>query len=165
MIELDERLSEQVQVFTDRIYVPATDSTMMPLPAEPAALQGWDPTLVIVDELHVVTEAVWDAMSLAHGMRAESLVRAIRPPTDRVEHGRANPDDRLFRLVEHAAPDGCALEDVDAWRAANPALGDFLHMDALETNVRTTPEASFRRYRLGQWVGAADSWLPWGAWD
>src|SRR5699024_2740685 len=29
----------------------------------------------------------------------------------------------------------------------------------------TTPEASFRRYRLGQWVGAADSWLPWGAWD
>src|SRR5690606_41954540 len=39
MIELDERLAEQVQVFTDRIYVPATDSTMMPLPAEPAALQ------------------------------------------------------------------------------------------------------------------------------
>ena len=63
MIELDERLAEQVQVFTDRLYVPATDSTMMPLPAEPAALQGWDPTLVIVDELHVVTEAVWDAMS------------------------------------------------------------------------------------------------------
>src|SRR5699024_2144893 len=59
----------------------------------------------------------------------------------------------------------CALDDVDAWRTANPALGDFLHMDALETTVRTTPEASFRRYRLGQWVGAADSWLPWGAWD
>ena len=173
MIELDERLAEQVQVFTDRIYVPATDSTMMPLPAEPAALQGWDPTLVIVDELHVVTDAVWDAMSLASGKRPESLVLAISTPSDRldsvmwrlVEHGRQNPEDRLFRLVEYAAPDGCALDDMDAWRQANPALGDFLHADALETNVRTTPEASFRRYRLGQWVGAADSWLPWGAWD
>src|SRR5690606_41293885 len=47
MIELDERLAEQVQVFTDRIYLPATDSTMMPPPAEPAALQGWAPTQVI----------------------------------------------------------------------------------------------------------------------
>ena len=173
MIELDSRLAEQVQVFTDRLYVPATDSTMMPLPAEPAALQGWDPTLVIVDELHVVTEAVWDAMSLASGKRPESLTLAISTPSDRldsvmwrlVEYGRQNQDDKTFKLTEYAAPDGCALDDVDAWKQANPALGDFLHMDALETNVKTTPEASFRRYRLGQWVGAADSWLPWGAWD
>lgn len=173
MIELDERLSEQVQVFTDRIYVPSTDSTMMPLPAEPAALQGWDPTLVIVDELHVVTDDVWEAMSLASGKRLESLTLAISTPSDRldsvmwrlVEYGRQSPDDKSFRLVEYGAPDGCALDDRDAWSAANPALGDFLHADALETNVRTTPEASFRRYRLGQWVGAADSWLPWGAWD
>ena len=173
MIELDERLSEQVQVFTDRLYVPATDSTMMPLPAEPSALQGWDPTLVIVDELHVVTEPVWDAMSLASGKRAQSLTLAISTPSDRldsvmwrlVEYGRQHPEDRMFRLVEYAAPDGCAVDDRDAWAEANPALGDFLHADALETNVKTTPEASFRRYRLGQWVGAADSWLPWGAWD
>ena len=23
----------------------------------------------------------------------------------------------------------------------------------------------WRRYRLGQWVGASNAWLPWGAWD
>lgn len=173
MVELDDRLSEQVQVFTDRLYVPATDSTLMPLPAEPAALQGWDPTLVIVDELHVVSEPVWDAMTLAAGKRPESLTLAISTPSDRldsvmwklVEYGRENPNDKLFRLVEYAAPDGCALDDRAAWKQANPALGDFLHEDALVTNLRTTAEAAFRRYRLGQWVGAADSWLPWGAWD
>src|SRR5699024_1229567 len=112
-------------------------------------------------------------MSLASAKRPEPLVLGLSTPSDRlgsvlwrrVEHGRAEHDDRLFRLVEHAAPDGCALDDVDAWRTANPALGVFLHMDAMETNVRTTPEACFRRYRLGQWVGASDSWLPWGAWD
>lgn len=173
MIELDPRLSEQVQVYKDSIYVPRTDSTLAPLPAEPAALQGWDPTLVIVDELHVVTEPVWDAMALAAGKRPESLTLAISTPADRtdsvmwrlVEYGRLNPEDRSFRLVEYAAPDGCALDDREAWKQANPALGDFLHTDAVEATLKTTREAAFRRYRLGQWTGSADAWLPWGVWD
>jgi phage terminase large subunit-like protein len=53
MIALEPRLAEQVQVFQNRIYVPHTDSTLTVLPAEPGALQGWNPSLVIVDELHV----------------------------------------------------------------------------------------------------------------
>lgn len=173
MVELDPRLREQVQVFTDRIYVPRTDSMLMPLPAEPAALQGWDPSLVIVDELHVVTEPVWDAMALAAGKRLESLTLAISTPADRldsimwrlVEYGRQNPADRSFVLVEYAAPDGCELDDRAAWKQANPALGDFLHEDAVEATLKTTREAAFRRYRLGQWTGTADSWLGWGMWD
>lgn len=173
MIELDDRLREQVQIFTDRLYVPRTDSMMMPLPAEPSALQGWDPSLVIVDELHVVTEPVWDAMALAAGKRAESLTLAISTPADRldsimwrlVEYGRQNPDDRSFVLVEYAAPDGCALDDRAAWKQANPALGDFLHEDAVEATLKTTREAAFRRYRLGQWTGTADAWLGWGMWE
>lgn len=173
MVELDERLREQVQVFTDRIYVPRTDSMLMPLPAEPAALQGWDPSLVIVDELHVVTEPVWDAMALAAGKRPESLTLAISTPADKldsvmwrlVEYGRSHADDRSFVLVEYAAPDGCALDDRAAWKQANPALGDFLHEDAVEATLKTTREAAFRRYRLGQWTGTADSWLGWGMWE
>ena len=173
MVELEPRLREQVQVFTDRLYVPRTDSMLMPLPAEPAALQGWDPSLVVVDELHVVTEPVWDAMALAAGKRAESLTLAISTPADRldsimwrlVEYGRQNPDDRSFVLVEYAAPDGCALDDRAAWKQANPALGDFLHADAVEATLKTTREAAFRRYRLGQWTGTADAWLGWGMWD
>ncbi len=172
MIELEPRLAEQVQVFADRIYVPHTDSTLSPLPAEPAALQGWDPTLVVVDELHVVTEAVWDAMALASGKRESSLTLAISTPADTaesvmhhlVQYGREHPDDKSFRLVEYAAPSGSALDDEDAWKIANPALDDFLHRDALRAKLRTTRDAPFRRYRLGQWVGQVDSWLPFGAW-
>lgn len=173
MIELDERLRERVQVFQDRIYVPHTDSAMMPLPAEPGALQGFDPSLVIVDELHVVTEPVWDAMALAAGKRAESLTLAISTPADRtdsimwrlVEYGRKHPEDKSFRLVEYAAPEGCDLDDREAWKAANPALGDFLHEDAIAATLKTTREPAFRRYRLGQWTGRADTWLPWGLWE
>lgn len=173
MVELDPRLSEQVQIFSDRLYVPRTDSVMMPLPAEPGALQGYDPTLMLVDELHVVNRAVWEAVSLASGKRAESLTLAISTPADSVdsvmwslvEYGRENPADKSFRLVEYAADDGCALDDEDQWKKANPALGDFLHTDAVAATMRTTSEAAFRRYRLGQWAGRKDQWMPWGEWE
>jgi phage terminase large subunit-like protein len=173
MISLDERLAEQVQVFQDRLYVPRTDSVMMPLPAEPGALQGYDPTLMIVDELHVVNRAVWEAVSLASGKREESLTLAISTPADSVdsvmwslvEYGRQNPDDKSFRLIEYAADDGCDLYDRAQWQQANPALGDFLYADAIESTIRTSSEAAVRRYRLGQWAGRKDQWIPWGKWE
>lgn len=173
MIELSPVLAEQVNIYQDRIHVPRTDSELRPLPAEPAALQGYNPSLMIVDELHVVNDVVWEAVSLASGKRAESLTLAISTPADStdsimwrlVEYGRKNPDDKSFALVEYAAPDGCEIDDVEAIKTANPALGDFLHLDAVLATLKTTREASFRRYRLGQWVGQAQSWLPWGQWE
>ena len=173
MIELEPRLAEQVQIFQDRIYLPATDSVLAPLPAEAAALQGFDPTFVVVDELHVVTEATWDAMALAAGKREQSLTLAISTPAADtestmwrlVQYGREHPDDKSFVLVEYAAPDGCEMDDETAWKVGNPALGDFLHIDAIRATLKTTREPSFRRYRLGQWVGQVDRWLPWGAWE
>lgn len=172
MIALNDELSAQVQVFQDRIYAPHTDSILAPLPAEPDALQGFDPTFCIVDELHVVNEPTYDAMNLASGKRAQSLVLAISTAAgdkDGVmyrltEHGRM-ADDPAFYFVEFAAPDGCALDDEGAWGDANPALGDFLSIDALRATLRTTREDVFRRYRLNQWVGTVGSWLPWGLWD
>jgi phage terminase large subunit-like protein len=58
MVELEPRLAEQTQVFQARLYVPHTDSTLVVLPAEPGALQGWNPSLAIVDELHVINRQV-----------------------------------------------------------------------------------------------------------
>jgi phage terminase large subunit-like protein len=76
MVELEPRLAEVTQTHVSRLYVPATDSTLVVLPAEPGALQGWNPSLAIVDELHVVTRQVWDAVSLAAGKRDRSLTLA-----------------------------------------------------------------------------------------
>lgn len=49
-------------------------------------------------------------------------------------YGREHPDDKSFPLVEYAAPAGCDLADEAAWKTANPALGDFLHLDALRAS-------------------------------
>ncbi len=172
MIELNPELADRAHIYADRIVVPQNDATMIALPADPAALHGWDPSLLIVDELHVVTEAVWEAVTSMSGKRPESLTLAISTPSTSpdcimwrlVEHGRDATDPSFF-LREFAAPDGCATDDRQAWRVANPALGDFLAVDGMESARRTLREPVFRQLRLGQWVSGSEAWLPFGAWD
>nr|WP_225911129.1 terminase large subunit [Dermacoccus sp. Tok2021] len=172
MIELSPELAERAQVFSDKIVVPHNDATMIALPADPGALHGWDPSLLIVDELHVVSEAVWEAVTSVQGKRPESLTLAISTPSTSpdcvmwrlIEHGRRG-DDPAFFLREFQAPDGCATDDEAAWAAANPALDDFLSRDGLASARRTLREPVFRQLRLGQWVSGSESWLPFGTWD
>lgn len=176
MIELNPELEARSHRFADgRITVPDTDGLLLPLPADPGALHGHDPSLLIVDELHVVTEATWEAVSSVTGKRPESLTLAISTPASSpdsimwslVEHGRAG-DDAAFTFTEYAAPEGCAVDDREAWRIANPALScdrPFLSEDGLLAAMRTIREPVFRQLRLGQWVTGSEAWLPFGAWD
>ena len=113
MIELNPELADRCHVYADRLVVPENDATLLPLPAEPGALHGHDPSLLIVDELHVVTEAVWEAVTSMAGKRSESLTLAISTPSTTpdcimwslVEHGREGTDP-AFYFREFAAPEG-----------------------------------------------------------
>lgn len=169
MIQLSPELSERCQIFRDRITVPARDSMMIALSAEPDSLHGWDPTLLVVDELHVVTPDVWEAATTASGKRPESLTFAISTPANTkqsvmwplVKHGREENDPSFF-LKEFAAPDDCDIDDEKAWMIANPAMADkkpFLAKDAMLAVMKTSREASFRRLRLGQWIYDMSKWI------
>lgn len=175
MVQLNPELDERVQIFQDRLYLPHGDATMTPLPADYDALQGLDPTLMLIDELHVVTEKVWEAVTSAAGKRPDSLALAISTPASSpdtvmwrlVEHGRSGEDPQFY-FKEFAAPDGCAVDDREAWKIANPALAceqPFLAVDALEAVLKTIREPVFRQLRLGQWVTGVEGWMPWGMWD
>jgi phage terminase large subunit-like protein len=174
MVELDDDLAARVQVYADRLVEPRTDSVFMALPADPGSLQGWDPSLAIVDELHVVTDDTYEAIEARAGKRDRSLLLAISTPPRQgqddsvmrrlVDHGREGGDPSFF-FAEFAAPAGCAVDDEAAWAIANPALDDFLHRDALRATLPPKMrESAYRRYRLGQWVGVEAAWLPDGAW-
>jgi phage terminase large subunit-like protein len=173
MVELEPALYARVQIYADHLGEPHTDSTLFALPADPGALQGWDPSMAIVDELHVVTDDTFEAMAARAGKREESLLLAISTPPRigddgvmrrLVDHGRAGQDPSFY-FREFAAPAGCALDDEAAWAEGNPALDDFLHRDALRATLPPKMrENAFRRYRLGQWVSLDGAWLPDGAW-
>jgi phage terminase large subunit-like protein len=174
MVELEPALYDRVQIFRDHLLEPQTDSTFFALPADPGALQGWDPSMAIVDELHVVTEDTFEAMAARAGKREHSLLLAISTPPRigddgvmrrLVDHGREGRDPSFY-FREFAAPEGCAVDDEGAWEGANPALDDFLHRDALRATLPPKMrENAFRRYRLGQWVALDGAWLPDGAWE
>ena len=158
MVELDKHLSARVQVFADHLLEPRTDSVFMALPADPGSLQGWDPSMALVDELHVVTDDTFEAISARAGKRDRSLLLAISTPPKvgddgvmrrLVDHGREGTDPSFY-FTEFAAPAGCALDDEASWAVANPALDDFLHRDALRATLPPKMrENAFRRYRLG----------------
>ena len=171
MVELSPELAERCHILKDRLRVPHNDGVFMSLPAEPAALHGWDPSLLVVDELHVVTEETWEAVTSVPGKRERSLTLAISTPAASrdsvmwriVESHRADPDP-MFYVREYAAPVSCEIDDETAWHEANPALGDFLYVDGMRAVLGKMRPESFRRLRLGQWVDDAGAWIAHSDW-
>ncbi len=148
------------------------------LSADAALQQGLNPSFVIFDEVHVQpTEDLWNAMTLGSGTRRAPLIVGLT--TAGVDEAslayrlyayglavRAGAvDDPTFFFRWWEPPAGLDYRDPAAWRAANPALGDFLKLDDFEAAVRTTTESPFRRFRLNQWVPAEHLWLPAGLWE
>ncbi|MEJ7634310.1 terminase large subunit [Aeromicrobium sp.] len=167
MVELSPELSARCKILKDRIEVPGTNGILMPLPAEEAALQGWDPSLCLVDELHVVTRPVFESMVLASGKREQSLVLALSTPADSEESvmwdlvnlARTSPDPSFY-FREWTSDPKHPVDCLHCWKSSNPALGDFLSRDAMRSSLRITRESAFRRLRLGQWLDVVeDSWL------
>lgn len=72
--------------------------------------------------------------------------------------------DQATGVFEWSAPDGCELDDVDAWALANPALGYTLTLDALRSFMLTDPPAVFRTENLCQRVDALDAALDLESW-
>ncbi|GAB2934144.1 hypothetical protein GCM10027047_33200 [Rhodococcus aerolatus] len=173
MIEASPELLARTKVFQDRIQVPFNNGVLMPLPADPASLQGWDYSLCVVDELHVVSREIYESMILASGKRPQSLCLAISTPAasedsvmwDLVSDARSNPrDDFYFRewTSDKTHPVDCA----HCWEVANPALDDFLSRTAMRSVLKISHESSFRRLKLGQWLDTVeDQWISPSLWD
>ena len=110
-------------MFATALYVPHTDSTLVVLPAEPGALQGWNPALAIVDELHVVTRAGLgrgrpcgrQAGPVSRRWRSPHPARPARASCGISSSTAAAATTSRTCYVEYAAPEGCEVDDEDAW--------------------------------------------------
>jgi len=177
MVELHPELEARVQVYADRLVVPARGASFQVLPAVPKLLEGLDYTLAILDEFGRMDREVYEVMVGASGKQPASTVVGIgTPPPDPAEsvlttireYVADHPDDTSVVWREHSAA-GFTDHPVECrhcWALANPSLGDFLAEDGLIACLppKMRP-ASFRRARLCQLVDELQgAWLPDGAW-
>lgn len=77
----------------------------------------------------------------------------------------AETDDQLG-LFEWSAPEGCSIDDVEAWAQANPALGheNGISVSAVRSASLTDPAPTFRTEVLCQRVDALDAAVDLDAW-
>jgi phage terminase large subunit-like protein len=113
---------------------------------------GLAPSFWIADEVaQWRNRELWDNLATGMGKRASALGITISTQA-------------------HAAPDDCALDDREAWAAANPALGAFLNddqfADAAARALRSPSfEPSFRLLQLNQRIAAEGRFIEQADWD
>lgn len=178
MVQLSEELSSRCYVYADKLVLPLTDSTYQVMPASAAAAEGLDYVACLCDEAGVINRDVFEVAQLAQGKRANSVLVAVGTPGPNLEdqvlldlraYAAEHPDDKTLVWREYSA---AGFEDHPAdcehcWKLANPALGDFLHEDALHALLPPkTRESTYRRARLCQLATDTEgAFLPAEVWD
>jgi phage terminase large subunit-like protein len=166
--DLTDRTIVRAGNMNPSLLIPVNNGVIMPVSTRnEGSMQGGAVSLAIADELAHLDPVDWQSLVGAGLKRTGSKVIGISTP------GR--PESALhvlrkavlsrkelpgFHWTEFAAPDGCALDDLDAWKLANPSYGITLNEDALKSAVATVAPFLFRQYHLGQWQEVSEeSWL------
>lgn len=182
--ELDAKQGGILKVYRDAIEYPPLGSVYRVLSSDAPLKEGLNPSRVIFDELHVQPDdELWNVLNQGSDTRLQALVVAISTFGARFDsQGRdslgyreylrckrimsGEEDDPTFGCRIYETPDPtCDHRDPANWQAANPALGDFLLLEQMESTCRKMPEADWRTKRMNVWVTSSTPWLPGGAWD
>jgi len=150
------------------------------LSAEGKTAHGLSPILAILDEVGQIvgpTDKFVEAITSAQGAYSNPLLIAIstQAPTANdllstwIDSQRNAPDPRTVCHV-YEAPDDCALDDREAWAAANPAMGVFRSIGDIEKQCRQAMEMpanepAFRNLVLNQRVEAESPFIPRSVWE
>lgn len=135
--------------------------------------RGLSVDLLILDELreHRKWDA-WSALSKTTTARPNPLIVGISNAGDdesvvlnSLRSTAISETDETLGLFEWSAPDGCDLDDVEAWAQANPALGyGAVTLASIRSAMMTDPAPVFRTETLCQRVDALDAALDLECW-
>lgn len=178
-------IRRRVQFYRDSLFVPSTQSTYRPLGADADTMDGLNPQMAIVDELHAHKSAdLWNVLETASGARRQPLQSAwttagfdqtgicyaLRGYCEQVLDPAAEVlDDTLFAFVA-SIDEGDDWTSPAAWAKANPNLGVSVKLDDIQRQAAKAGrvlslQASFRTKRLNEWVASASSWIDLREWD
>jgi len=182
MVRLNSELADLVRIVDSRkeLYGLPMGVQYKAIAAEGKTAHGLSPVLAILDEIGQVSgprSPFVDAITTSQGAHENPLLIAISTQA-------AAPDD-LFsiwlddasesgdpRIVAHVytAPMDAQLDDPDAWKAANPALGIFrstsdVEQQAVEAKRMPSAEATFRNVVLNQRVALTSPFMSRSVWE
>lgn len=181
MIELSPKLSKLVRIQPSgkRLVGLSKNVSYRALAKDGATSQGLSPILVILDEAGQVvgpTDPFVSALTTAQGAYKNPLFITIstQAPTDAdmlsvwIDAQKNAPDPRVVCHV-YAAPQDCALNDRQAWAAANPAMGKFRSIDDIDKQCRSATEMpanepAFRNLILNQRVEMQSPFVSASVW-
>jgi len=185
MIRNDPELEARVEIIDSqkRIVHRASGSFYRAISAEAYSKHGFNPSVVIYDELHAAqNRELWDVLSSGQGARSQPLMMAITTAGyDRhsilwelyahakkvQEHPALDP---TFLPILFEAPIDADWTDERVWKKANPALGDFRSLEEMRVAAARAKEIPaqenvFRRLYLNQWTEQASRWIGMPSWD
>lgn len=162
-----------------------TDSEYVVVAADAGGNLGSNPYAVLFDEiLTQPNRDLWDAFTTGQGTREQFLMLAAttagNDPTSfcftehefslRVaEDPEADPSRFVFIRV---VPEDVDWRDEANWWIGNPALGDFLHLNSLKSDMTIAVNqgdlmkvSAFRQFRCNQWQRQANRWIDITVWD
>lgn len=181
MVRLSPTLSKLVRIVPSgkRLIGLTLNVEYKAISAEAGTAHGLSPILAILDEVGQVRgpyDAFVEAIETAQGAHDAPLLIAIstQAATDNdlfsrwIDDAQASSDPRIVCHL-YAAPEGCALDDREAWQAANPAMGEFRSVTDLEdlaarAERQPTVEQTFRWLYLNQRVVASAPFVSKTLW-
>ena len=182
MIKMNPELDKRIKIFPSgkRLLGVARNVKYKALSADAKTKHGLSPILVIMDELGQVkgpTNEFVNVIKTAQGAHKNPLYLVIstQAPTDNdllsrmIDAHRDRPNPRTVCHV-YEAPRDCALDDREAWKASNPALGVFRSLQDMEDLVQDaidipTNEPALRNLYLNQRIEAEAPFVPRSVWE
>ncbi|MFE9026237.1 terminase large subunit domain-containing protein [Streptomyces iakyrus] len=177
MVNASPKLSAVCDVQRDIIRY--KDNTYRVVSADAGRQQGLNPSAVSLDEYAFSKNAdLFDALTLGSAARNEPMtwvVSTAGPDPDgpfaqlcetgeRVNSGELSDPTLFYRSWGPRIGDTVDHLDPEVWKACNPSF-EILNADDFKAAAQRSTEASFRIYRLSQFVRGASTWLPHGLWD
>ena len=184
MTQLSPKLSKRLKLnkHARRIYDEKSSSHYEIITADALGELGHNPHGFCLDEvLSQPDDTLWNAMRTAAGAREQPLLLCCTTETNLPNSFGAKMIDEAEKIQEDPAraphifsyvrktPKDVDPWDEKNWRWANPALGEFLSIEALrqealEAKLDPSKENSFRQFRLNQRVSQVSRYITLDLW-
>lgn len=168
-----------------RMYLLKTNSVYAALSRETSTKHGYNPSCVVIDELHAhKNRELYDVLvEGTDSARRQQLIFIITTAGiyDKTsigwevhEYARKVKDgiikDPTFLPIIYAADQKADWTDEKVWKEVNPSLGHIIDLEKVRDHfkqVKNVPsrQNNFRRFRLNQWVSQLVRWMPMEEWD